>query len=459
MTETVQQGDVTVRGDSLAASVTFNGSTVYTMTGNITNATYNDLNPTLPETEIFASVQATVVSEHSIIAMSPDGTGVRTLATLPASNFVPQEMSVSPAGTWLYYLQYTGAHTSLFRIPTAGGSPVQIIDDCASYALSPNGAQILFRLLSHDGWHTANADGSGSVLVSSNTTYPYVLGYVNDKLAWLSSASGNAVIAQLSITNGSVGTLNTNTGLYTDMGHTTFGHLPVWGFSNESAIWSIFGSSSSDLLQNCFQKSPAEIAIYHNGISPDPTGKSAVIAHYAGGPGPGITIVGQTFSMIANNFYSASAVAWGPFVKTRSFVGSGLYSTGAGAVLFSESGKTLPAIVLADAVTRTSCALTKISGDGNKNIAFRLDCDNLKKLHYSNMKNYALTKVIDTATGLKGAFISFDSDTGDIASVITFTKAPNARRTASGVHLEGGEMQTVYDRLGKSRPAAKTMDL
>ncbi|MEQ1824171.1 MAG: hypothetical protein ABL949_16815, partial [Fimbriimonadaceae bacterium] len=145
------------------------------------------------------------------------------------------------------------------------------------------------------------------------------------------------------------------------------------------------------------------------------------------------------------NEYILGSTYWSPFVTSRQFVPANVYTTGAAALLFSEFGKRMPALVLADCTTRASMVVTKAVSDNLSNVVYRLDCDDLSKLHYTKANSYAFNSVVTAAAGLKGCFVSFDAQSGEVTSVLTFTRSPSTRRVAGGFQVAGEGM--VYFNL------------
>lgn len=86
---------------------------------------------------------------------------------------------------------------------------------------------------------------------------------------------------------------------------------------------------------------------------------------------------------------------------------------------------------------------TEVSGPSAANVVFRLDCDQLSRLYYTDDNSFRYRTVVGAAGSLKGAFVSFDASTGSVDSIVTFTKRPQAKWQAGRLMLTGGENLAV----------------
>lgn len=428
-TLTVNQGSVKFEGSQLVPNFASSGSSVYSLTGAITRATFADLTPTIEETEIFVGYR-TAEGTYRISAMDPSGNGLRTVCAVPD---VPSNIRVSPAGTWVYFT----LGTSLYRILAAGGSLVPILSNVSDYSLTTSGAKIVYYNSAGFGWFRANADGTTPVLITASLTHQRCIGCVSDTAVWVMGTGDPFPVSSMDINTG--GILDSvsigNVTMTQNTMRTNVTGLPAWGLVTITGTGGYQKMTTLSLAETSYRVTGPGIGGDIE-CSPQPDGKGMVTAN---GPLPSVFVhrPGTGSVLIFEPAGFVGGLGWGPFISSRSFVGSGLYTTGACATLFSENGNRLPGLVLADCVTRTSAVLQKVSPDAGNNVVFRLDCDNLSKLHYSNLMTYALTGVVTSATGLKGAFISFNAENGNVTSVVTFTRAPAVRKTATGLRLEG----------------------
>lgn len=405
------------------------GANVYALTGSITKATMTDANPTVEETEVFSSRDSNL--GFQVVAMSPDGSNVRVLA----SNYVALYLAVST--TYVYALNQSTS--AIDRIPYGGGSPVTMKANVTSFALSPDGTKILYKNFSNE-LRFCNADGSGDTLLTVGTADHRILGFMSGTKGLLADNPGNVYSIVLSA--GSSPNLVTQYAGLSVAGIDANSRRAVWcdGTTLHSSILTTSGSFS-DLFST-----GAPLA---RGLGVAPDGKSFVLAH--GAAIDTLEVWAQNLSgatTIGEDFYYHAA-AWGPYMTTRQVLPSGTFATAGAAILFSETGTTIPAVVLADATTRTTMAATRVSIDGAVNTTYRLDCDQLTKLFYSKGANYALTQVVNSISGLKGAFVSFDATTGLLSSVVTFAKRPTLSRRAGQLVLEGEGLSAIDVRSPK----------
>lgn len=449
--ETVSAGSMSVKGREIQQNLLVNDTTVHSLTGSLTNATYHDLDPTLAETEIYYSARSVTAGPWSIYAIATDGSGKRRLTD---ANAAPLKIQVNPAGTYVYFRT---TELKLWRVPVSGGLPALVLADVYDFAISPNGS-IVFRKNTHDGWWRAGAVGGSPVLITGSTAYTRIIGFARTSTMRLSNASNPVGMAEIDLNSGQQVDFATTLNTYVDEADIAQPGLPIWGYYYEGG-WGLFKARTLNLgAAYCELRSTAYSEYgFHRMIASSPDGSSAVLSVYAP----------NNFAVCVTNGFGLARIAaeaeiygvdWGPFIATRTFVGAGDFSAGAGAVLFSENGNLLPSVVIADAVTRTSCLVTPVSSPGDKNTVFKLTCDNLKKLYYSNTVNHTLKPIVTAATGIRGAYISFTASTGKIASITTFKTPPAASRTPEGIVLEGGDivehvtpMQTVVSPAGPIR--------
>lgn len=427
--EKVGAGSVEATGTNLLLDVQAPGATLYALTGNISGAIYNDLSPTLDETEIYYCSKDDIFGNWRLQAISPGDGSVRFIADLVGS---PREMRVDPAGNYVYLILQTTSQR-LYRYPTAGGPRQLISSSCSSFALTPSGHKVVFiKAGTNDGIWKMNPDGTGVALAHNATIYTTIWGCTSDD----SVRVYDSVVQVSDIKLTGVGlTPQDNTNGFGSVSMSQDG-TAEWGFVLDGT-WHLFRSAgrfvdaSSSTVYTTTPYASSHIDI---GSSPDAT--KAVVSTSSTGTAVGRITDGTSNTIILEE-QALAQVAWGPFVRSRIFAGAGPFVSGAGAVVFSEYGEVLPAVVLADAVTRSSVVVTKVSTDGSKNTVYRLNCDNLSKLYYAVNPAYRYQAIVTSATGLKGAFISFASDTGKLVSVVTFSGTVNAAATSDGVVIEG----------------------
>lgn len=447
--ETVMAGSTEVVGTGITLDVASDGATLYGLTGNISRATYNDLNPTLGETEIYFGYTNAWPS-WSIDAVSIDGRSRRFVCNAPGGiDF----MRAHPAGAYLYFTVFDTYQ--LYRVPVAGGTPTPILPGVpvSSFAFTPSGDKIVYRKQPHDGWWKANAGGGSPVKITADTTYYRIWGCLSEDLARMDNWSNPTLVEDMSLTTGAYSGLNNNPVGVSFVRFGT-GGLPAWGFAYDAnSYWYIFKTYGKGITVKSEFFNRWIIDGAQSDISPSPDGTRAAVPTYPNLVASLRVTDGFSTTSIASAA-EVSRCSWGPFIPKRAFLGAGAYPTGAAACIFSEFGKELPAVVLADATTRSSAVLEKVSSPGGPNVVYKLSCDQLTKLHYANNPTFKFNVVVNgVSTGLKGAFISFDAASGDIASVTTFSRAPQVTSTRDGVTLQGGDIAEVVTPEGRRAPA------
>lgn len=465
-TETVSAGSVEVTGTNLATAAYAPGSTLYAVTGNISGAIYNDLSPTLAETEVyycwrddFSNWRLGAVLpflEDGVAASFGDGS-VRFINDIVGT---PVEMRVDPQGNWVYLTLQTTTRR-LYRYPAFGGPRQLISSDCNAFAFTPSGSQIVFTKAStgNELWRM-NPDGSNlkQIGLSMPSTFDSLWGCVSEDIVRgfgiVTPTPGTTVgqsVIDVQISTGTV--FQNGTGVSIGRVGLAQNGSCQWGFLNDGS-WRLFRSIGRSLNPDdlTFAVTP-NYASNHLDICPSPDGSRAIITTNAPGGQLGRVTDGTSNTVLFGE-QQVGEVAWGPYIRSRIFAGSGPFVGGSGAILFSENGEVLPVVVAADAVTRNSCVITRVSADGAKNTVYRLDCDNLSKLYYGVSPVYSYRPLVLSATGLKGAFISFSSESGKLVSVVTFAGSPNTSATADGVVVEGdltsqldGERQIAQIKL------------
>jgi len=428
---TVTAGNLQLTGTLDPVSFTSGiGANVYALTGSITKATMTDPNPTLDETEIFTSMTSNIGDE--LVAMSPSGSNQRVVATGVNANF----LAVST--TYVYYLQ--SATSTLYRVPYGGGTATTLKTGVLSFALSPDGSKLLY-ITAVSELRYCNADGTGDNLITSPGPR-IVMGFLSSTKGLIFDGSGNLYSAALS-PGGSIVGIGSYAGLSV-AGTQANAHKVAWydGASLHSSIFTPTGSMS-DLTTPI-----ASTFLRSIGYAPD--GSAFALARSGTIDLLELWYPDLTPGSVLGRDYFYHSVAWGPFMASRQFLPSGTFATAGAAILFSETSSRVPSVVIADATTRTTMAATRVSVDGAVNITYRLDCDQLTKLFYSKGANYALNQVVNSISGLKGAFVSFDATTGLLSSVVTFTKRPTVSHRSGSLVIEGDGL-TLHDLKASKR--------
>lgn len=413
-----QVGPMSVQGDvrALAPTVTSGGATLYAVKGSVNGATMMDASPTVEETEVyFVSDRSTGIS---IMACSPDGSGLRVLTP---TAFITQ---MQVFGGFVYFVETTDSiNYTLKRVNSAGGIPSTVKANVSHFTLNPSATKIYGYQLPTANWPQGrfmsfNPDGSGVAHMFPPPTalgpFDYLPGVTSDgSLVWADYVNGVGMTYKAYSLGG---VLRSSTDL---------GYFPE-AVSMENGKDIVYDRYDSVFYRNDIGYTTiwprGEVGIanrYDNRSAVSPGGTHFAFSNNGAEPGIYVHAPGDAAGLkIHSN--RGRGVAWGPLITQRDFfAGTGFSS--AGALLFSERGLVLPAVVWADATTRNTIMLTKVSADGAQNVVYRLDCDQVTRLAYSNSLNYTPVNVAGaTAAGIKGAFISFSADSGKVASITTF---------------------------------------
>lgn len=449
-----QVGPMSVQGAGtvLVPTTTSSGATLYAMTGSITGLQMTDTNPTIPETEVF--FVAARGTGYSLMACSPDGSGLRVLTTT-----LQNIRKMQVFGGYVYYIEAdpnTLTYT-LKRIKTSGGAVSTIKSNVGMFSSNLNETKIYAHQLPTGTWPNGrmisfNPDGS-------STTHMFPTNFSNEGPTFFPGlmADGSLVLVEVKLPSQTLFRSFSPSGVM----RWDFNFLdPTEAVGMENGADDVYFRSAGNAyrvaaagnnefgLQSLGFPNRGDISI---AISPGGT-------HLAfANPGGGVWIhpPGDTSGQRIYR-QKGSAVAWGQYVTLRDFL-SGVGFSSAGAFIFSERGSVLPSVVWADATTRNSITLTKISADGSQNVVYRLNCDQLTRMAYSNSLNYFPVNIQGaTETGVKGAFISFNSETGKVESITTFKGTVNAVQRVGSVQVTGAD--TVFRADGSVQRAPDVIE-
>lgn len=445
-----QIGPMSVQGAEkvLAPDVVPGGATLYGLTGSIAKISMVDANPTLEETEIYFLTGKG--AGHAIMACSPNGGGLRTVCS--ASEYAKQ---IKVIGSWVYFV-VVNPNTfaiDLMRAPVDGGTAASVKTNISRYAPNLAGNKIYGYQEPSANWPNGrfvsfNLDGSSTVNMFAA---PFAMG-AGDHFAGLLS-DGSLVLAdyQGAGQNLTVFRAYSAAGAIRQGGHNFPG--PVTHTSMDNGTDYVYYKAVT-YLERFLAAGTGEWTrvIYtardDSDISVSPGNKSVAFSNNSIFASLGVLVGSEPF-FTAEKIYPqpANAVGWGPLVRSRQFVGSSGKPASVGAFLFSEKGSVLPAVVWADAATRNTIVLTKVSPDGALNTVYSLTCDEVTKLSYTDSLNYAPINVITAPAGIIGVLISLNSDTGRVESLSTFSSAPSVEQTGDGLRVSG--VDAVYRPDGR----------
>lgn len=428
--------------------------TTYALTGNITSANYVDTNPTLQESELLYSRMGPAGNE--ILGVNFGDGSVRTI--IPNMPQYATNLCVDPSGRYCYYIR----SNNLQRTDIRDGTSNTLIAGVDSFAFTEDGSQLVYRKNGTDQlWHAAS-NGSGQTLYGSYPTeQPQVLGCVNAQYMFV---RGTGALA------GRIYLMNVSTGAL----------ISGAGYNNATIYWMAYSYREHAVYVHFYQSiwpvgeqyriERIGIIIPPNTIGYEPflkAGAPLPIVGAMGGP-EDQTLAGWTDSQAeaidpyGTPMYSSVhntrvfGCAWvGARTSVKMAGASTPFATGVGGMMFSEVGPTMPTVVVVDAVTRNSVTITSLSNGTDGNSVYRVDCDDLSRLSYANGGGYAWTHLIGAPSGLKGAVISFQAETGKIGNVVTFNKKPTVIRAGKGWQVTGDLSEVIDVKRGTKRPAGQ----
>lgn len=431
------------------------GLSAYAFAGNITKAYLSNTTPTRSEGEI-VFYRDTLAKGREIVAVDPDGTNMRTIVGLTTG---VQELAVSPDGAWLYFVE----GTVLKRVPMAGGSVSTILSDVSSFALTPSGTRVVVARPVADDVSIVGVNGTGlSVRFNpADANGPRVIGCLNEDTAVISNAylTNNPNI----ITIGLNGAISVNGWVFfidVSLSHMEMHpardrvvaryHLNVGG---AGYLREFFFRSNGVSGYNLRDDLLGDTSVRKFSFSPD--GEAAVA--YRAVSGDDAVVVLDRYHNISGYIQrpgvESTRPVWAPAPTFRTLIGSGNYASGAAALLMTDVNSRTPAVVLADATTRASMVVKRISDSNDGGLIYDLTCDNMTKLHYTKANAFTQIGVIGALTGVKGAIVSFDIYTGKVGHILTYSKKPTVSRMAGKWVAEGDGIIEHYDGSGGKRPS------
>jgi len=344
---------------------------------------------------------------------SLDGSSKVAIGTAFNSFDLNASPTYSPDGSKVAYLTLDSAgKTRLALVPAGGGSSTFLTDGTdtpANPVWTPDGTKVVFldQPAGSANWSVRSfAVSSGGVPVPLAVTVPGPA----PKITFLGGDSGDMVISY------QLGN-NTFTERFRGGSRTTF-------------------SNNTDLV---------------NGVSGSPVGKFLLVGDTTTNTINLINCDATTFTpipLITGNGVVRSP-NWGPYLTSKNLVGSGgAFGATAGAILYGAAGSTVGGIVAVDAVTRSSIT---VQPQGNANptqsiIFATVTGTNLTSFRYMNGLNGAVVTVFSgTSPGVSGALVSFDADTGNVLSVVTYGAS---LAKANGVYT--GKILSAFDAAGKN---------
>lgn len=434
------------------------GVTGYSVSGNITSCVYNDQLSSVLESEVIWSRMG--VGGYEIVGANFGDGSVRTIApnlVQPASL-----LRCDPNGRWVYYVR----SGNLQRTDIRDGTSNTILAGVDSFAFDDTGTMLYYRKSANTEIWKAAINGSGQTLVGNYPVQAYsVLGALNAQFLAVRSTTDPRAISFIDVTNGSIFTTITyvnSVNLFFSAYNSRerclynsfyFGSAPS-GTEYRVERWALASPTGGINQQTVRQSSSAlPFSVAWGGAEP----RSLV---YTDGVRAGTyDLTGSSFSTYSFET-SVFGACWNGPRSTIQVVGAGTpFTTGVGAVIVSEQFSRNPAILVADAVTRGTVAVTSLNDTPNGNLIYRIDGDNLSRLSYATANGYAWRHLISASSGLKGAIVTFDGSTGRVANVVTFTKKPVVSRVGGQWKIEGDLVDLIDGKTGAKRPASPSLVL
>lgn len=446
-------GSVTVDGVTGQARTAVSGVvTTYSLSGNITGATLTDRTPSVDETEVFYSRDS--ADGWEIVAANAFGDGsVRTIVSHLAQP--AYSLLQDPSGKWIYYIR----NNNIQRTDIRDGTSNTILAGASTFTFNESGTKVVYSKLGLDEIWTANMNGTSPALVATPGGLNSVIGCVDDNYVIVRRQAGGDTYQLCDIRDGSLG-------YYLSFSGYTF-RWAAFNPSDRSFFLALDGSSH--YLYKIFSPTPGHALTYYpvfNSAGPFPVqiGSCSPDGQSIAGTATPLhvalaSITGGLYAdwPFQNSLYS---VSWGNYLKSLPLVGAGSsFTTGIGAILFSEVRNTTPVLVAADAVTRNSLVVESLNDTGSGNPLYQITGDNLNKLSYAAANGYIWQSVVSGPSGLKGAIVSFDGSTGKLANIVTFNKKPTVTRIGSKVKVEGELDEVINLSKGARKPAGRVIEI
>lgn len=434
------------------------GLTGYSLTGNVTTCVYSDINPTLTESEVLYSRIGP--NGYEIVGANLGDGSVRSIVAQMPQNAT--SLRCDPSGRWVYYIR----NANLQRTDIRDGTSNTIVAGVQSFAFDEAGTQLFYRKSTSTQLWKCALNGSGQTLVGDYPAEnPEVLGMLTSTIMACRSLNEIRAFKLLDTTTGVMSTWATFIGQI----------LPQWTAYNarekciyNSYYWSAAPAGTEYRIERWALATPT------GGLSQQWTRQSSSslgVNGATGGPDPR-TLVGWEPAR-ATTFDPSGATSsalpmetavfgayWNAARTNLQLVGAGTpFPTGVGGVIVTELYARNPSIVVADGVSRNTVTITSLNDSPNGNLIYRIDCDNLSKLSYAMGNGYAWRHLITAATGLKGAVVSFESFSGKVNSIVTFSKKPVVSRVGTQWKVEGDLVDVFDGKTGAKRPASPSVML
>lgn len=459
----VSAGKMRVAGQFKSPEITSlaTGLSAYAFSGNITKAYLSNTTPSRNEGEI-VFYRESLANGREIVAFDPDGTSLRIIVGVTAA---VGELAVSPDGAWLYFVEAN----VLKRVPMAGGTVSTILSDVSTFALTPSGTRVVVSRPAADDVSIVGVDGTGlSVRLNpADADGPRVIGCLNEDTAVVCNKYLFTSPVVLTVTlSGAVSASQRVIFVSSSISHMELHpardrivaryHSTSNGNGYLQEFFPLINGNTSYVLRNDLL---GDTSVGKFCFSPD--GEVSVAFRQASGEDAVVILdrYHNVLSYILRPAVVATRPVWAPAPTFRTLIGSGNYASGAAALLMTDVNSRTPAVVLADATTRASMVVKRISDSNDGGLIYDLTCDNMTKLHYTKANAFTQIGVIGALTGVKGAIVSFDIFTGKVGHILTYSKKPTVSRMAGKWVAEGDGIIEHFDGSGTRKPVSTRIAL
>ena len=137
---------------------------------------------------------------------------------------------------------------------------------------------------------------------------------------------------------------------------------------------------------------------------------------------------------------NVSQAVWGPFPPARSLVGSGApCGVSAAGFLMGQLGQNVTSFFAFNATTPATAVITAQSSAGAANAAFQISADSVTSIKYMNDMFGGGVTVVPGAVGttVKGAIVSYDSNTGLVMNVLPYISAKRVVSKTGALAFDG----------------------
>jgi Tol biopolymer transport system component len=422
-----------------------------------------------------ATFTSLIQDRTPIFYSDSDVNGYQQIFSVPACGGTPTQITrdsnnhtspaVSPDGTKIAYEFEIG---EIHIVPISGnGNPIKIsLGTSGGYAghpaWSPDGTRIAF--LGHepgDIHHifTASAlDGTGIQVLNPKQECDFSCGP-----SWSSDGTRIAYSAFDNRSRSQIFTISASGGQYIPL-TVNGGSEPAWSPDGTRIAFS--DGQIYTLPARGGTPTPINTGPPHSGIAPAWSPDSTRIAFSHERNIFTVSASGGQGSPIGR-LSPLSTLSWSPIVSRTQLLGSnGLIGTAAAGLLLGESGNTITALAFDTAGAPASRAAALVVPYSTERLIFQVKADDSFTQNLSPQINYVSInrldgtilsrETVDLPNGTKGAVVSFDGTTGQVATISPYGIGASSVGSAPTVVQQGsqsvfqGHFLAVFDAAGKN---------